>query len=105
MNFADRMLEMKDEPYTPTKLTFNVSQEELDELEKFWKDCDRREYEAQKEAGDLGPLGDLGKPYHGAIGGSFSYVITPTSIGHIIIGRYEGRYIKEEKNVTNFGAF
>lgn len=61
-----------------------------------------KEYNRRKEAGELSD-NDFeadGKkyPYHGAIGGEVEYVFKPTSLGCIVLVRYNGA----ELNITNF---
>lgn len=51
------------------RLSFDVSEEEWEEIKKWKKNHEQEKHE--------------GNNYHGAIGGNYSYVFVPTSIGTI----------------------
>lgn len=43
--------------------------------------------------------------YTGAIGGEYSYIITETSVGCIVIIKYNVNGFEEEVNITDFDAW
>ena len=85
---------------------FTLNDTEKRTAAKFFAEEDEKTVVRQKEMfGDRADSivkadWESGLPYGGAIGGFYSYIFTPTSIGTTVIARHNGTGV--EKNITDY---
>lgn len=89
-------------------MKFELNQTQLERLKEFKKDCYQKDLEAQKADENflrndfVMAMWDEGFPYHGAIGGAFTYCFTPNSIGETQVVQFQGSHHKAEIDLTDY---
>lgn len=90
-------------------MQFDLSEKEVAKLAEWTKEVYAKGVELQRatvvdpDPDTYGFCWENGFPYTGAIGGQFTYSITPTSIGTIVV--VEDAVTGEELDITDYGMF
>lgn len=92
-------------------MIFELDEEQVKKLNKFILECYEKDLEGQKADKNfkrdiaVQMAWDSGFPYHGAIGGAFTYCFTPNSIGETKIVQFTGTHYKAEIDLTDYESW